>query len=371
MIKSGKLNSKDSRVPLIDHVRSYVNWRSFRQKFIQTREDLAQVSDCKVGLQPFGKNWIMVFTRSNDKYNSYFIERRMVYGGEGEVIAFRLRANRNIYDGTILEGTMVYDKANQRQVFIITDVFNLCGESQLKEPWSVRMEVLGRYVERNVVPNISSFDIVVESSHDMSELRTLVSHIDKLNWDIRGLVFYSEKTGTKWVFDKNNGKSAMGAKTILDADEISDDDNSSDDSSDDSSDSDSEEEKITATMEVRTTTLNDVYELWVKNKNNNDMVKHGIAYIPNTAKSQQCSDLFKDAKKARLNLECTFSMDRQKWIPLAKSRKKPINITELLKLEKKPEKKTDKKRVHFNSKLASYSDAKKSDSDTDNDSDSE
>jgi hypothetical protein len=305
------------RQTLVNYVREFVQWGRMRLNRIETREDLQKLKAYHPGLQPDGKNWIMVFTKQNNRYYSYFLERCMVYGKPGRVVMFKVKAKMSIYDGTIIEGTMTPNKSTGTDVFVMTDVFWLKGKDVGAEDWIPKMETLKSYIDNALVinPVENKFLIEVETGRQMGDLRKLVNEgMKTCTWKTRGLVFYPPKYGPRWVFSDEPRSSKMQPDTGHIGS-----DSSSSDGENDSSDTDSD--VVEAVFEVRKTEDQpDVYELWAKNSSKSKraakLVNIGIAKIPTLKISRYCDEQFSNSKKPILFMRCKWSSDHGGWVPV-------------------------------------------------------
>jgi len=250
------------------------------------------------------------------------------------MIPIKVRLDKSIYRGTIMDGVLL-NKESNKNVYIINDTYYLCGNNLISNKMQYKNINIKTFIDSKMVNDHIMNDtiIMVNTFYKLSEIKELVdSKFENLSFNvhIKGLVFNPPISGLRLIYLYSN--SAMqGTKFTEDVENIPNIEITTNDTI--NTDIEIENNKI-AIFEMRATEIMDVYKLYLLNKikkNNRKIVKSkkiDIAYIPTSECSKLCKDLIEDKKKVLV--ECKYNNRMKKWTPINHSdAKRPNFINEI------------------------------------------
>jgi hypothetical protein len=323
---------------VINYIYSKVDMAKYKYKLIEYEHDLSQLKETKFYVSPNynGIASLLVFMKIRDKFYSLLIDRRTlnydknkINIDEIKIMQIDIRLDLSIYDGTIIDGVLLYNYINKMKHYVVNDLYFFRGKDMAEENINDKMLNMDTYLNTfmkkdNVVNNIG---LVVNKLYKLNEINELVNvYIPKSTYSstIKGLAFFPEVSATKLIYLYNNcvevKDQKIDEKNIRKTNiEIGDKD-------------------ITAIFKIKKSDIIDVYWLYVakKEEDNGKTVlkynKYMKAFLPTQEISHFCNDLLVGTKSALV--ECKYLHEKCKWVPikLASDKKRPFYKEEVDKL---------------------------------------
>lgn len=359
---------------LINYIYDTVNLSNFRYDILTYTKDLNTLFSQKyfVSANFTGSNGLLVFTKVNDKYHSFVVDRKtLTYNinkldiNSVKTTNVHVKLDIDIYQGTIFDGIFITSK--NKKTFIITDVYVFKGNNLTESQIDSKLLTVMSYLKMNYSEGDRDNDIIlaINRLYDITDTKHVVNNVipDIKGFIIRGICYYPVKSGTKLIYlfnnSENNVSDANNQTHSINRYKIVPKTNSTSESSDSStSECDRESPKIITNVEkqkapkmiytpkgkktdesyvfeIKKTDVVDVYilnaiecvEKTIKRK------KIGLAFIPNAARSNWCIEIMND--KNQLLVHCKFHKDKMKWEPiLVSTSKRPSEIGEFNAMEK-------------------------------------
>ena len=332
---------------LIKYIYSTVELSNFKYKIIEYESDLPLLSKQKhfVSANFSGSNCLLVFTKMRNKYCSYLIDRKTLSYSQNQVnldlvkiIPISVRLDNSIYDGSIFDGILIHN--NKIKTFVITDIYTFRGKLMITDKIQYKIMNLVAYLKVNFKDDkMNTIDIMVNKLYEIDQIEVLVKeHLPSMkNYNIKGLAFYPEMSGTKLIFMLDNGQ-----REIVPTEKINQiktsrfpTNNNELQVKQDNTDNDfleknkaniryiaKSDEPIIATFDMKQTKDTDVYKLYlvesIKRDGKDILIskKMGIAFIPTTECSTLCRDAFCKNPSGRVLMKCQFVNDKSKWQPI-------------------------------------------------------
>jgi hypothetical protein len=353
-IKEDVLNYLYNKIEMNDH----------KYTIIKTISDVFNIKNNTYYLSgnSCGINSFIIFFKRNDKFYSYWIDRRSIsYNKQTlkketvRMSEIKINVDLSLYDGTILDGILIdndnsiisnkSNNINNKMKFMITDTLLLAGKSQLNIDYKAKMTTLvllkNKIFEDNIKNNIEFY---ISRVFEINQVNSLFKKYIKPNikdYNIKGLTFYPKFSGNKliYIFDKTDEKYK---NELLNDDVKINLINNKDLEMDEYEFSDKKKiykfelnnpeyiDDIIINLEMKKTDTCDVYKLYgifyAKNNKKDVYIKKyiGIAYIPTYSLSLQCNIYFMN--KEKLIMKCKFNTNKNKWIPIEESSIQKIDI---------------------------------------------
>lgn len=359
---------KETNRELIKYIYSTVDIAQFKFDIIRYEQQLSKFISGTYFISPnySGKNCFLVFTKLKTKYYSFMIDRRQLSYTLDKVKMDEVYVNHcnvdvdlAIYDGTILDG--IYIRKGNQHEFIVTDVYSFKGTDYTNNKLNHKLFELEMYFDninsqiRFIKERINAkinLELKINKLHKITDIKKFLDTIFKESektYQIRGVCFYPEMSGTKLIYldNDNNNENSDNIDKFRDITHnpqtesntfsrrgIKDGDNNSDDSS--PHDKGLQKSKsiikrvfvsttndpVCAILEMQTTKTADNYKLFAL-----EQVKEGtrirlkkcqmdIAYIPNMQKSQWCRDITTASPKGSVFVKCIWRDAKSKWEPM-------------------------------------------------------
>lgn len=347
------IERNDVKESLLDYIYTNIDLSSFKFKLLEVEEDLLNIKNNFV-LSPNynGTNSLLVFTKLSGNYYSFLLDRKMLSYNKSQInitnvtlVPIRIRLDINIYRGTIMDGIVLHSHDTNKTQFIVNDIYMFRGDNISSAKLIYKELNLRSYLNSELVndDNINNIKLIPNKVYKLNKIKEFIEQeSDKLyrSEEIKGLSFYPELSGTKLIYLYNNmsykesnqqvqntpAHTVQTTKTnvitkekqLEDTDEISVNDGHE------------------CVFEMRITGVYDVYKIYLlkkvvkNNKKNIKSKKIGIAYIPTEACSKMCKEMLEE--KDKILVDCKYSKEKNKWIPIRKSvNKRPSYVYELYK----------------------------------------
>lgn len=354
---------------LINYIYSTVELSNFKYKIIEYEADLPLLLKQKhfVSGNFSGSNCLLVFTKIRDKFYSYLIDRKTLSYNQNQVnpenvklYPVTLRLDNSIYDGSIFDGILIHDPVTKARTFIITDIYTFRGKNMLTDKIQYKIMNLVAYLKANlqVDDKMNNLNVTVNKLYELENIETLLKDIPTMkNYNIKGLSFYPEMSGTKLIFMLDNNVKTKEETNLMNTSNISNKlnnynaNNSTNihKSNNNYKNTGSSKtnvryictsgEPVYATFELKKTKDSDVYKLYLLESETRDGAgktilkskKMGIAYIPTATCSALCREAFSKNVDSRVLMKCMFISAKNKWEPVSIDTTSlyPTNIAEI------------------------------------------
>jgi hypothetical protein len=305
-----KQEGDDTKESLITYIYQYLPLGRYRYKIISNETDLNFLKQNQhyVGFNYYGFNNLLIFTKLNNSYYSFFIDRKTLSYSKDKISLkkvsirqIKLEAHIDLYNGTIIDG--IVNNQNGKITFVITDAYYVAGKPFMKIEYKTKLQQLKTDLINKIKVNkkTDQINIIVDEVYTYKDL--LLPTLVDINNDIlkptnginaRGLIFYPRISGQKYIFTVNpkTKKPIQNKSPVL---------------------SESDEEVVTknpikttnpyadmdpsvnkSNMLIKKTKLVDVYDMYLR-ETKKKFVKVGIAHIPNTKVSKLCKSFFESS----------------------------------------------------------------------------
>lgn len=305
-----------------------------------------------------GINSFLIFMKKDNTYYSYLVDRRSISYNRNTLkkssvrfTEIKLPVDLKIYDGTIIDGVLIDsenkliskgDAKSSKMQFMINDIFTFCGKSLLAMNYKRKLftikTMLFEYIDNSKTnTNIELFMAPPFEINQANDLFTEYINPYSKKYNIKGLTFYPETSGTKliYLFDKQDEKikNDFIDGTVQINPEIKKEDNlllleSSDTKKIFKFELVDAEclDDIVVNLEMKKTGISDVYKLYAIFHSSDKYIKKriGIAYIPTYELSIKCKMFFLDSDNKIMN--CKFNSYKGKWIPIDIAETQKIDI---------------------------------------------
>jgi len=340
-----QINDIKTKKKIIDFLFNTINLSKYRYTFLNSHSNLKFLKENEHYVSPnfHGYNYLLIFMTINDSHLSIMIDRRKLkYNKEhidfNKLVCIKVNMNisKKVYNGTILDGKYIRhnNKNSNNYTFLVQDYYFLLGNSVLDVELSQKINMLDSTIKKyfSNVP-CKNFNIKINKLYSYHELDTMITKVmPNLKLLTNGIIFFPKHSGTSIIFlnkketkeetkieiiegNKENSSSLvpdrlddiiMNMKTYLHNRNYSYI-NSSPDSQ--------------VNLQLKRTKIPDVYDIYCKN--NDELVKKGIAHIPNMKTSHMCQDYFKN-NETKL-FKCTYYKKFLKWIPIEEAKNNKID----------------------------------------------
>lgn len=356
------IDDKQIREQLINYIYKNLEIAKYKYKLIEYDSDLVYFNGNTFYVSPNynGINSLLVFTKLMGKYYSFIVDRRSLSYNPSQldystikIIPIEVRLDESIYNGTVIDGVLLYNHQQGIKNFVINDIYIFQGKPMMDDKIVNKMINIQEYLKAFYTQNfhLNNINFIVNTLYKSHEIKQLVDNYipkSKHKNSIKGLTFFPEYSGTKLIYLYNNctkdktseseSNPGMVKKIVK---KVTDDVNhrnvetknnlkvKGDYESDDSDTVYSKENPLIVTFRMKRTDTVDVYELTLSKKFKKDNKKYmkfkkfGIAYVPTKESSVLCQSLFADVKETDpVIVECKYLADKEKWVPLKLSDKK-------------------------------------------------
>jgi len=366
------LNTMQIKKLLIDYINNTVNLSNYKYKLLEYEDDLLLLSDKtsqnynsdqdkKYFISPnyMGINGLLVFIKIGDKYLSYIIDKKqLTYNLEKidyykvNIIPVNYRLDDTIYNGTIIDGVLLFDDKSGIKKFVINDLYYFRGQNLTENKMTHKILNISSYFESIKSDKILNDTVfIVNKLYEMNEIENLVNkYISQLTNSkaVSGIAFYPEISAQKLIYlfsncaektkpetnnypiqqtnNKFNNKSTFQPNFQKNEYEIINESIKKDD--------DINDDVKTLTLKVRKTDTCDVFNLYSGSVLPNKTFKYtkiGLAYLPTMDSSIFCRDAFTQSNNTDILMDCKYDEPKNGWIPVSinTNKKRPDTIQQL------------------------------------------
>jgi len=249
-------------------------------------------------LKSSGTPYLLYCTQINNVNYCFLIDKKVKVGYDyPKIFVTPYHFDNSVFTGSLFETELVRDK-NQNWFLLLSDIYFHKSANCSNQVIMDRMNLIHTLVETEY--NKDSFcdvcPIQVKRFFDFKDKALIMNEfIPSLNYGTRGFYFIPLKSS----YSKILYLFKEGDLTIK------------------------KEKKDTLNFLIKKTLKRDVYDLYLQGPNN--IVKHGIACIPNLKCSQMLRLLLEETIDDQdLCVECRYNDKFEKWQPLSKS-KEPMS----------------------------------------------
>ena len=255
-----------------------------------------------VSLKSSGTPYLLYCTQINGVNYTYLIDKKIKVGYDyPKIFVTPYQFNVDLFSGTLFETELVRTKGN-KWFLLIGDIYFHKSSSCKNIMIMDRMNLINDIFENNYNPD--SFcdvcPIQIKRFFDYSEKDYLMNEfIPQLDYGTRGFYFVPLKCSySKILYLFKDGDLKKPAKQT----------------------------RNTLNFMIQKTMKRDVYELYLQGPNN--IVKHGIACVPNLKCSQLLRSLCNELSD-ELIVECKFNPKFKKWEPFQKTNEKMSLVSDI------------------------------------------
>lgn len=286
---------------VLDKIYSNVNFQKIRYQILNNKSYLDEIKSSKHYITPHfqGYNYLLVFMVINNvKYNLLIMKNLKFWKEQNniqDIKIYKFDTNNSYIDYntiSIFDGKMINN--SNKSSFIINDIYNKTMENlTLPE----KLEQVNDILNKIKINDNHNFDCKVCRLYNFSELPDLIfNKLKTTELKINGLMFLPEYTGKYYIYTNDT-----------EFDELKNNSNNN----------------VTITIKktntnsisefyMKKTNVPDVYELYDNDETN--IVKEGIAHIPNMKISHYFRNIFQNKNMIKIN--CIKSDKFNKWIPI-------------------------------------------------------
>ena len=286
---------------VLDKIYSNVNFQKIRYQILNNKSYLEEIKSSKHYITPHfqGYNYLLVFMIINSvKYNLLIMKNLKFWKEQNnmqDIKIYKFDTNNSYIDYStisIFDGKMINN--SNKSSFIINDIYNKTMENlTLPE----KLELVNDILNKIKINDNHNFDCKVCRLYNFSELPDLVfNKLKTTELKINGLMFLPEYTGKYYIYTNDT-----------EFDELKNNSNNNVTITIKKTNTNSEIE-----FYMKKTNVPDVYELYDNDETN--LVKEGIAHIPNMKTSHYFRNIFQNKNMIKIN--CIKSDKFNKWIPI-------------------------------------------------------
>ena len=249
-------------------------------------------------LKSSGTPYLLYCTQINNVNYCFLIDKKVKVGYDyPKIFVTPYQFDKSVFTGTLIETELVRDK-NQNWFLLLGDIYFHKSANCSNQVIMSRMNLIHTLLKTEYNPD--SFcevcPIQVKRYFDFKDKELIMNDfIPSLNYGTRGFYFIPLKSSySKILYLFKEGDLQI-----------------------------KKDKKDTLNFLIKKTLKRDVYDLYLQGPNN--IVKHGIACIPNLKCSQMLRSMFEETIDEKdLCVECRYNVKFEKWQPLHKS-KEPMS----------------------------------------------
>jgi len=242
-----------------------------------------------VNVKTGGAPYLLYITEISGNDYTFLIDKKIKEGYDyPKIFVLNYRFSKDIYKGTLFETELTRDN-NSNWFLLLGDIYLYLSSSLQNTNIIERINIMHNVLEEKYTKNNSIIcPPMIKKFFNMSEIDTIMKdYIPSLNCISRGLYFVPLKcsySNILYLFNKDKSKPVR-----------------------------KEVNTTSVRFRIEKTMCPDVYELYLKE--NDILVKKGLACIPNYEKSVFINELYQNDKK-EIFVECIYNKDFDKWEPM-------------------------------------------------------
>ena len=246
-----------------------------------------------VNVKTGGAPYLLYITEINGNDYTFLIDKKVKIGYDfPKIFVLNYRFSKDIYKGTLFETELVRDN-NSNWFLLLGDIYLYLSSSLQNTNIIERINIMHNVLDEKYTKNDSIIcPPMIKKFFNMSEIQNIIEDfIPSLNYISRGLYFVPLKcsySNILYLFNKDKTNSNTNSVNSVNF----------------------------VNFRIEKTMCPDVYELYLKD--NDILVKKGIACIPNYEKSVFINELYQNDKK-EISVQCKYNQDFEKWEPVKES----------------------------------------------------
>lgn len=306
---------------ILDYLYRSIELSNYKYKLIEYEYDITLLKEKRYYVSPNynGIHGLLIFIKLQDKYRSCIIDRKTLTYNQGQLdidkvkfIPVTIRLDISIYNGTIIDGVLLYNNVDGVKNFVVNDLYLFRGQNLINDKITNKMINAASYID-NIKGDTSTDTMIIipnklYNMHEINQLINMYIPKSKYSKSIKGIAFYPEVSGTKLIYLYNNCSHEEDiieepVKPVRQPNIVV------------------SETEITAVFKLKKTDIVDVYNIYLGEKAIQDgkkifkYKKMGIAYIPTKECSYFCKDLFNKTEGDSVLVECKYDSGKNKWVP--------------------------------------------------------
>lgn len=248
-------------------------------------------------LKSSGTPYLLYCSEINGENYTFLIDKKIKDGYDyPKIFVSHYKFSSDVFQGTLFETELLRDKYNNWSL-LIGDIYfhksSNCKNLTITERMNIIHNLFMNNYEADSFCDICP--IQIKKYFDFKDKDLLFNEfIPKLNYNTRGLYFVPiqpKYSKILYLFKENELKQKK------------------------------KDVSSTLIFKIQKTLKRDVYDLYLQGPNN--IVKHGIACVPNLKCSQMLRDLFNNFED--INIECKYNHKFKKWEPIKKT-SEPVSL---------------------------------------------
>lgn len=243
-------------------------------------------------LKSSGTPYLLYCTQINEVNYCFLIDKKVKVGYDyPKIFVTHYKFNQEVFNGTLFEAELLRDKQNN-WCLLIGDIYYHKSQSCSNQVIMDRMNCIHKLLENDYEDDsfVDICPIQVKRYFDFKEKDYIINEfIPGINYGTRGLYFVPIKPSYSKILYMFKEGDLVVKKEI---------------------------KKTTLNFLIQKTMKRDVYDLYLQGHNN--IVKQGIACVPNLKSSLMLRELFNDSLEDTI-VECKYNEKFKKWQPLQKT----------------------------------------------------
>ena len=238
-------------------------------------------------LKTSGTPYLLYCTRINEVNYCFLIDKKIKEGYDfPKIFLVHYQFDTSLFEGSLFETELLRDK-NNNWFLLLADTYyyksNKCNQVIME-----RVNILHKTLTNEYSDNFTDIcPIQVKKYFDFKDYNVIKEFIKSLNYNVRGLYFVPIKTSYSKILYLFKDKDLEITKV----------------------------KKNTLHFVIKSTLKRDVYDLYLQGPNN--IVKQGIACIPNLKCSKMIREVFSGQETdTDIHVECQYNDKFNKWQPL-------------------------------------------------------
>ena len=209
--------SRVSKQDLLEFIYNSIDLYNLKYKILEFEDQLSLLKEKHyyVSANYNGIHSLLLFTKIKDKFYSIIIDRKTLTYNQSHInvddvkmISIAIRLDKNIYDGTIIDGVLLYNNIDGVKNFVINDIYMFCGKYLIEEKINNKMNQITAYLDKCKVDNsFNTLSLIVNKLYNINDTNQLINDLiprSKYNKSIKGIAFYPEISSTKLIYLYNN-----------------------------------------------------------------------------------------------------------------------------------------------------------------------
>ena len=354
--KCDNLNNNDSKEKLISYLKTNYNIDVIDKLFNYLNPSIIKnvtYNQHLLGTLTNGNPYLLYLVRVDGVNCCFYIDRKLKNGYQYPKIHYvNYQFHDDLFNGTLFSGELVRD--NQRRWFYLIDNLLLYkGDKITTKNIVCRYENIYNIFNNDYTPNsqLETCPIQIKKLFHYSQIKILLNKfMPSLSYQCKGLLFYNlnnKYSNYALLFPRNQPLIPINQdkvdelikinKPTLWANVMSNDNSMNDNSMNDNSMNDNMNDiykniqnnqqidtietkqlnKNNIVFKVLNTDMPDIYNLYITNSQNNELVKYDLALVPNMKTSKYLRNLFiSKSNILDIKMECQYSKIFKKWIPI-------------------------------------------------------